>query len=79
MKTIDNQQLATMTGGSACYGPVPACHAPPGARAFYGAYPQYAVPRGPWWPQYSPQYNPQYSAYAGWWGPPAPARRAWWW
>src|ERR1044071_9603144 len=36
MQTIDNQQLATMTGGNYYYYPAPACHVPPGARAFYG-------------------------------------------
>jgi hypothetical protein len=78
MQTIDNQQLATMTGGIAYYYPAPACHAPPGARAFYGPYPAYAAPyaapRAAWWPQYA-----AYNQYAGWYGPPAPARRAWWW
>jgi hypothetical protein len=77
MQTIDNQQLETMTGGAPCYVPVPACHGAPGARPFYGPYPQYAVPRAAWWPQYS-AYN-AYNAYPGWWGAPAPARRAWWW
>lgn len=73
MQTIDNQQLATMTGGNYyCAGP--ACYAAPGARAFYGPYPAYA-PRAAWWPGYA-AYNP-YAA--GWYGPPAPARRAWWW
>ena len=76
MQTIENHQLATTSGGFYYYA-VPGCHAAPGARPFYGPYPQYAVPRAAWLQQYN-----AYNAYAAFYGAPPPppqARRAWWW
>jgi hypothetical protein len=68
MKTIDEQQLTTMTGGIAHF--APPCHIPP----IYAPYAPYYPPRPAWgWPY---TYG-GYPGYAGWYA--QPAARRWWW
>src|SRR5947199_1216733 len=86
MKTIDTQQLTTMTGGTLHYAPPP-CYAMPGRPAYPPYYAPYAPPRwafggypGYAYPGYAyPGYAYPGYAHPGYAGLPPAMRRGWWW